>query len=1350
MTKTTKKLALLFLLATSLLAIPMGLGWVLTDDVYVSTADDEFKFGSTDVADGYPVPPEGDWSQAVSAWRHPSWKRVDGIQTELYHYDSNWIWRVEKATVDEAKTGSVVFFKKIIDIPEGTEIETATLRITVDNAFYIYIASEADGASDATWSGTPLYSDGFTGAPAGAWSDETGIVLPLPGAIDMDSSVVNSIEQINLLPAGEGEMGLKPGRNWLSIIAVNAQPQPKDKQTSQNTAGLIYKLDFSYELPLEIPDSVGFTFPLDVQIPENMDYPIPEYKPIPIQSAWEPDMAGDGSIDLVRYKPTAVLVKAPGSLSVTVNLDGVPLTPASSLDGIFFFENWTPTEVGVGILTGTYDGAPLTPTDYEVFETSPLKISYYNLYRTSRKGPVDYGVIPDTTEFETKTTEFIEASFPVAEVIVDPVENKGIAGSKPSRKDPFAGMINDAIAAAQDAQLRLGGNAIGVAIGPMEPGFKDYFEFQGFPGAAGISFGPAVKGVIVLDGYWTSVAHEIAHTFGLYWGEPEQYQVSPVLGANASGVWVNKVDPVFGTVNEWSTGLDIMGVGPDRTLDDTWINKDSYEELFSQLVKVPDDPEILFVSGVINQTADGSKYVNASFDWIWIPSGYPSILETTEDEYSLRFYDENGEIVGRRVYFDAPFSFNIHPEVGTVDNIWYHGEKPSNFGAFAFSTVWRETSNDPEPSVMEIWDHTLNPPELLYSDTIDKIQRAGPDVHFTWAPEPQDEGSAITFVDASTTWPGEIISWSWNFGNGEISAEQNPVHTYNDDGPYQVTLTVVDDYGFESSITNEVSVINVAPTIMSLTGDIIDENGVATVSGTFSDPGTLDSFDVTIHWEEGESITYSYGVGASSFSESHKYLDDNPSGTASDVYSVDVTVTDDDNGYDTLPTEVTVNNLDPIIVTLNGDIIDENGYATVTGSISDIGSLDSFELVIDWGDGESNTYNYGSGTTAFAEAHQYLDDDPTGTLSDVYTVKATLSDDDTGLDSRDTIVIVNNVDPVSIAGPDQTVDEGDIVLFAGDHSDQGTLDSHSFEWSTRDSTQLGTTAFYIYADNGVYDATFIVTDDDTGVGSDTLLVTVNNVAPTVEAGQDISAVLGDPASFSGSFTDPGMVDTHIYEWNFGDGTVESGTLDITHIYTSMGTYTVTLTVTDDDGGVGSDSLTVAAVKAWVTDSAYKELSQMETVFTIKNGEPGYYFHNTKPEGIIYNIQIVEDEAFTLVLEMPRVTDAYGAELAAFNFHQGNPVHISSGLNGEKDITKINMIKYLPENAVEISIPASTRRPSSLVYVTVHLDYALIGTSGWSETQAIYYREQLQLQVTYAKSGGWVTEFTTDFLVVNGR
>jgi len=182
------------------------------------------------------------------------------------------------------------------------------------------------------------------------------------------------------------------------------------------------------------------------------------------------------------------------------------------------------------------------------------------------------------------------------------------------------------------------------------------------------------------------------------------------------------------------------------------------------------------------------------------------------------------------------------------------------------------------------------------------------------------------------------------------------------------------------------------------------------------------------------------------------------------------------------------------------------------------------------------------------------------------------------LDIDSDTVTVRNAAPTVNAGPDQTVDEGDTVSFSGSYTDPGTSDTHAIGWDFGDGSPVVTgtlTPTHVYADNGDYTVTLTVTDDDGGVGTDTLIVTVYNVAPTVDAGADQTVYSGETVSFSGSFTDPGTLDTFTIEWDFGDGTPKAtGTLTPTHVYLAAQDYTVTLTVTDDDGGVGSDTLTI--------------------------------------------------------------------------------------------------------------------------------------------------------------------------------
>jgi hypothetical protein len=55
------------------------------------------------------------------------------------------------------------------------------------------------------------------------------------------------------------------------------------------------------------------------------------------------------------------------------------------------------------------------------------------------------------------------------------------------------------------------------------------------------------------------------------------------------------------------------------------------------------------------------------------------------------------------------------------------------------------------------------------------------------------DGHTVHFTDTSGDYDGEVIAWQWNFGDGMMSDETNPIHAYVGDGPFTVTLTVWDN-----------------------------------------------------------------------------------------------------------------------------------------------------------------------------------------------------------------------------------------------------------------------------------------------------------------------------------------------------------------------------------------------------------------------------------------------------------------------------------------------------------------------------------------------------------------------------
>jgi hypothetical protein len=124
---------------------------------------------------------------------------------------------------------------------------------------------------------------------------------------------------------------------------------------------------------------------------------------------------------------------------------------------------------------------------------------------------------------------------------------------------------------------------------------------------------------------------------------------------------------------------------------------------------------------------------------------------------------------------------------------------------------------------------------------------------------------------------------------------------------------------------------------------------------------------------------------------------------------------------------------------------------------------------------------------------------------------------------------------------------------------------------------------HLYAENGQYQIS-LFWHDQTGAGNTaTLSTTVVNVAPVVDAGPDVTLLPGGTLHRTFTFTDPGS-DTHTATVDYGDGSDvrpvtpdKTGKWSLDHLYLRPGVYHVTVTVTDDDGGVGVDTFTVTVL-----------------------------------------------------------------------------------------------------------------------------------------------------------------------------
>ena len=227
---------------------------------------------------------------------------------------------------------------------------------------------------------------------------------------------------------------------------------------------------------------------------------------------------------------------------------------------------------------------------------------------------------------------------------------------------------------------------------------------------------------------------------------------------------------------------------------------------------------------------------------------------------------------------------------------------------------------------------------------------------------------------------------------------------------------------------------------------------------------------------------------------------------------------------------------------------------------------------------------------SWADSSNSTGDNPNGARSmfDVYTAA----------------VRPNNVPPTVTVDPASGAEGASIALNGSATDPDG--DPLTFSWTVTplvadpgaacaitNATSLAPTIQC--SDDGTYTATLTATGDASGPVSASNTVTVSNEAPSVSSATATPSTIdeGQSTAFTADFSDPGWNDTYTasIDWGFGPseavaatvstngsaGVPDSGAIGGSHTYQDDGSFTVTGTVSDDDGGVGSDDAVVTVV-----------------------------------------------------------------------------------------------------------------------------------------------------------------------------
>jgi len=723
------------------------------------------------------------------------------------------------------------------------------------------------------------------------------------------------------------------------------------------------------------------------------------------------------------------------------------------------------------------------------------------------------------------------------------------------------------------------------------------------PSVAAISDQSSNEGdVVSLSASYSDPGFLDTHTATIDWGDEtvESANVSEALGTGTASK--THIYAQQGSYEARLVVTDDEGASTTRTFNVTVGNAAPIATSASELTG--NEGQSLNFSGMFSDNGILDTHT-AVIDW---GDGTQSVGNVAEVNGSgtvtgSHVYADNGTYTVRLVVTDNSSASAARSTTATIINVAPNATVADNHTVNEGSSLSLTLATFTDPG----YTHSAAGTTETFTTTID------------WGDGSPLEAGELTITQGSTgvLTSGSLAGW----------------HTYANNGTYTVAIVVSDDDQGTTTESFTVEVTNVAPVLLTTEALAGQEGQSLNFSGAFSDAGVLDTHTAVIEWGDGTQSngSVSEANGEGSVTASHVYADDG-------MYTLRLIVTDSTNASATFTTTATISNVAPTVTAANHQVVNEGAALSLTlATFTDpgftravAGTTETFTTSIDWGDGTSSqagdlAVTQGSAgvltSGSLAGSHTYAND---GT----YTVTITVRDDNQGTATESFTVQVANVAPVSLTAEALTGPEGQSLNFSGAFSDAGVLDTHTaiIEWG--DGTQStgsvsevdgegSVTANHVYADNGTYTVRLIVTDNSSASATYTTTTTIANVAPTVTAANNQTVNEGSALSLTlATFTDPGFTravagttETFTTSIDWGDGTssqtgeltltqgsagvLTSGGLAGTHLYGANGTYTVTITVSDDDQGTTTESFAVQVVNAPPVVSTAEALTGQE-------------------------------------------------------------------------------------------------------------------------------------------------------------
>ncbi len=420
----------------------------------------------------------------------------------------------------------------------------------------------------------------------------------------------------------------------------------------------------------------------------------------------------------------------------------------------------------------------------------------------------------------------------------------------------------------------------------------------------------------------------------------------------------------------------------------------------------------------------------------------------------------------------------------------------------------------------------------------------------------------VSFTGSNSTDDVGFLEYMWNFGDGGTSTEADLTYTYMVPGTYIATLTVTDEEGLID--TDEVTITVNQPNLPPMAiAEATPLNGNSPLEVNFTGSNSTDDVAVA-------SYFWNFADGGTSTEESPIYIFDAPG-----VYSVQLIVTDGEGLTDMDTVTITVSGTGNQPPTAFATANPTQGEAPLPVIFDATGSTDDSGLV-------SYFWDFQNGITSEEINPVY-----TFEIPGVYNVSLTVVDEE-GLMGTDIITIIvdeplPNEAPVAIA--EATPLNGNAPLEVSFMGSNSTDDSAviSYAWDFGDgSVSDEADPTYTFDTVGTYNVILTVADNEGLTDMATVIIQVTepggNQAPVAMA--EATPINGDApleVNFTGSNStdDVGVIS---YLWDFGDGGT-STEADPTHIFNSPGMYTVELLVTDGEGLVDSDEVTIQVTES---------------------------------------------------------------------------------------------------------------------------------------------------------------------------